>query len=133
MRTRMRLATEPSSVPTVRRAVQEALGSFASVGVMDDMRLLASEVASNAVRHARTPIGSEFELVVDLTGARVRVEVIDGGVGFDVPAPTGPHDVEPGAGVGGYGLYLVDTLSDRWGTITAPRFGVWFERDLSPD
>ena len=128
----MHLAAEPSSVPTARTVVENALGSVASLEVIEDVRLLTSEVTSNAVRHARTPIGLGLDVVVDLTLRRVRVEVLDGGVGFDPPTTGRPQTYTRGTKVGGYGLYLIDLLSDRWGTLADPRFGVWFERDLDP-
>lgn len=45
---------------------------------VDDAELIVSELATNAVRHS-TSRGGQFELVLDLTPGRVRIEVKDGG------------------------------------------------------
>ena len=51
----------------------------------------------------------------------MRVEVIDQGVGF---VPTAR--AKPKTEVGGWGLHLVETLSDRWGVHEGSTH-VWFE------
>jgi anti-sigma regulatory factor (Ser/Thr protein kinase) len=55
---------------------------------------------------------------------RVRVEVADHGPGFE-PQPRGP-DQESRSG---WGLYLVDQLSDRWGVSRTDGTAAWFEID----
>ena len=83
--------------------------------------LLASELVSNAVKHADAdPVSIRFQVMP----ACVRVEVADDGPGF---AP-GPIEAIPGE-VGGWGLYLVNELSSRWGVIDGPGSRVWFEVD----
>lgn len=80
--------------------------------------LLVSELASNAVLHARTP----FELVVDNDETRLRVEVHD-----DSPAlPTLKDYVAES--VTGRGLHMVATSADNWGfeMQDGGKF-VWFE------
>ena len=86
--------------------------------LMQVVVLLASELVSNAVRHARAElVGVRFEVLPD----RVRVEVGDRGPGFD-PAHVPPSD-------GGWGLRLVDEMADRWGAADDHGFQVWFELD----
>lgn len=83
--------------------------------------LLASELISNAVRHADAdPITLRFEVVPRY----IRVEVADHGPGFapELPAP----DL---TGLGGWGLHLVDELSSRWGVVEGDGSRVWFEVD----
>lgn len=126
VRLEMHLAAVPSSVPAVRLALEDALTSLASTQTIDDVRLLASEVTANAVRHAGVR-GHSLDVVLDVDRGVIRVEVVDGGVGFEPPRP--PRIERE---VGGYGLFLVEALSDRWGTLTSPRFGVWFERAVDP-
>jgi GAF domain-containing protein/anti-sigma regulatory factor (Ser/Thr protein kinase) len=87
-----------------------------------DLRLLATELVANAVRHTGVADGS-LELRVRLTGDVVHLSVADDGPGFEVPdrplvAPEGP---------GGWGLYLVDQCAARWGTERGDRHLVWFE------
>ena len=82
-----------------------------------DAGLVTSELASNAARHAATP----FEVVVDLGGGHVRIEVRDG-------SAKSPHqDVSPG-GPTGRGLVVVDHLASAWGADpTARGKVVWAE------
>jgi anti-sigma regulatory factor (Ser/Thr protein kinase) len=83
-----------------------------------DLRLLVSELVSNAVRHAAEPI----ELALEASADRVRAEVRDGGEGFEefLPVPSGDDAV-------GRGLYVVHRLASRWGIDRGPPFCVWFE------
>jgi anti-sigma regulatory factor (Ser/Thr protein kinase) len=87
-----------------------------------DLRLLATELVANAVRHTGVADGS-LELRVRMTGDVVHVSVADDGPGFEAPerpviAPEGP---------GGWGLYLVDQCAARWGTEHGDRHLVWLE------
>jgi anti-sigma regulatory factor (Ser/Thr protein kinase) len=87
--------------------------------VMQVLALLASELVANAVTHAGAEsIGLRFQVLPET----IRVEVADEGPGF---APN-PGELDPSA-VGGWGLYLVDQLSSRWGVIDGEGARVWFE------
>jgi anti-sigma regulatory factor (Ser/Thr protein kinase) len=112
------LPSEPGSVAEARLRVLEAVGPQLDDGQIDALRLLVSEVVTNAVRH-----GGHDEPVELLAhwNAEVRIEVTDHGTGF-TPAPrTGELD-EPG----GFGLFLVGRLADRWGVDTNDATRVWF-------
>jgi anti-sigma regulatory factor (Ser/Thr protein kinase) len=91
--------------------------------VQDDIALLVTELVTNAVRHGGAttdrPLQVEFRRQAD----RVRVEVVDPGTSFEPPAPPTSGDAS-----GGWGLFLVDQLAERWGVRPA-RAGtcVWFE------
>ena len=81
-----------------------------------DAGLVTSELASNAVRHAATP----FEVLVDLAGGRVRIEVRDGSE--RLPRQEGPN------GSTGRGLVVVDRLASAWGSAPSGRGKVvWAE------
>lgn len=83
---------------------------------MQIVTLLTSELVSNAVRHA----SSEFvDMKAEVTPYVIRVEIADNGHGF-VPRRPSPDMSRPH----GWGLYLVEELSDRWG-VNGTR--VWFE------
>jgi anti-sigma regulatory factor (Ser/Thr protein kinase) len=80
--------------------------------------LLVSELVTNAVIHARTPLAVDFELDRDL----LRVDVRDGNP--DLVRLGRPEDLASG----GRGLSLVEQTADNWGV---DRDGVgksvWFE------
>ena len=59
---------------------------------------------------------------------RVRLRMCDAGDGFEEPATPEPHP----DGEGGYGLVLLDRLSDRWGVKRNGGFCV-LVRDRPPD
>jgi anti-sigma regulatory factor (Ser/Thr protein kinase) len=94
--------------------------------VMEDVRLLVSELVTNSVRHAGTTEGDHVELDVRLKGDTLLVQVGDAGDGFD-PRPRQAEMTK----AGGWGLYLVEKLSDRWGVARNHLTRVWFEIDLS--
>ena len=77
-----------------------------------------SEVVTNAVRHGD---GAEPLELHATWNAEVRIEVSDHGDGF-TPAPRIGALDEPG----GFGLFLVGRLADRWGVETDDGTTVWF-------
>lgn len=80
--------------------------------------MLASEVITNALRHAE----GACAVAVRWTGVRVRVEVTDASPVRPKPGPGAP-DAE-----GGRGLVLVDALAADWGCAGDPAGKVvWFE------
>jgi len=117
----------PHAAPAARRALG-ALRAPLGPDLFDDVSLLVSELVTNSVRHGEVGPDGQIELNVDVGDDRVRVEVDDRGLGFD--ARTAPRmDSDRG---GGFGLYLVDHLADRWQTERhdgATR--VWFELSRS--
>jgi len=122
---RRELPIAPHAATMARRAVDELEEAGLSSVLLDDLRLLVTEVVTNAVRHG--PEHGSIELSIRAGGGGVRVEVSDPGRGFVYDGPTGPADTE-----GGWGLYLLDRLADRWGIIEEPRTRVWFEMSDRP-
>ena len=84
----------------------------------ESVRLAVSELATNAVLHARSP----FVVRVSRDHTTVRVEVFDRS-----PAPAARRDYPSGA-VTGRGLTIVERVTDDWG-VTRDHDGkwVWFE------
>jgi len=100
-------------VAEARTRVCDAIG-----GDIDTLRLLVSEVVTNAVRHGDSTRPLEVHASWD---SEVRVEVSDQGNGF-TPAPRPGAPDEPG----GFGLFLVGQLADRWGVERDRGTTVWF-------
>jgi anti-sigma regulatory factor (Ser/Thr protein kinase) len=100
--------------------VREVLVSWHLEALADTAMLLASELVTNAIRHA----GSRFEIVLEqLPVGGFRLAVSDAAAG-DWPRVNHAADDDEG----GRGMWLVDKLSNSWGT-TSGRGGktVWFE------
>lgn len=118
-RVELHLAPAPESVAEARDRLVEALSPRLDVDRLETLRLLVSEVVTNAVRHGG---GGEDVQVRASWDVHVRVEVIDHGGGF-APLPRMRAHEEPG----GYGLFLVGTLAGRWGVESNDETLVWFE------
>jgi anti-sigma regulatory factor (Ser/Thr protein kinase) len=112
----------------VARHALDGLDGRLPADQLGDVRLLVSELVTNAIRHAELADEDAIRLIVTVTEAMIRVEVRDPGRGFKVGEP--PTDPERSAG---WGLFLVETLADRWGAETEPGTTVWFELDLPAD
>jgi anti-sigma regulatory factor (Ser/Thr protein kinase) len=116
----------PASVRAARCFVLAELGRIgplAAPGTPDAeaLALLTSELASNAVRHARTP----FTVTLLAQADGLRVAVADGAPGQPRPGAV------PSGGEGGRGLALLGRLARAWGVVdhaaTRPT-----SRDLGP-
>jgi anti-sigma regulatory factor (Ser/Thr protein kinase) len=84
------------------------------------VKLLVSEVVSNAVVHpevTRASIGVSAQIEDQV----IHIEITDAGDGFE-PAPPPPPLADRG-----YGLFLVDRQSSRWGVRRGNGTTVWFE------
>lgn len=119
----LRLARRADAARTARRGLG-GLACKLDRTLLHDLELLVSELVANSVRHAsaapETPVGLE----VCVSAERVRVEVSDAGAGFTPRARTPEQSAE-----GGWGLFLVDRLADRWGVQGNGRTLVWLEID----
>lgn len=121
----LELPWEPASAAAARRMVRDALEDLApdaSSDAADLAVLLASELTSNAILHARTP----FTVSVSRTDGIVRVSVRDGSRAlpsrrrYSLTASTG-------RGVG-----LMQDCATRTGVDTdATGKTVWFEIDIA--
>ena len=106
------------------------LAPFLDRGVCENAELLVSELVTNSVRHAGLPSEASIEFSVRASPEVLMVEVADAGPGFD-HAPGRPRVVDGSAPASGWGLFLVDRIADRWGTVHMDgETRVWFE--LSP-
>jgi anti-sigma regulatory factor (Ser/Thr protein kinase) len=112
----VRLPADTRAAQVARRELDPVIDRL-SPDRRADVRLLATELVTNAFRHGRPPI----TLVIDEKPDSLRVEVADGGGGRPRRRP------EPGAD-GGWGLLLVEATADRWGVADGST-SVWFEID----
>ena len=82
-----------------------------TVATRETLKLLASELVTNAVLHAG--LGSNDPVTLDVTTQRdrVRLAVHDDGPGFAAPSAEGADPLAPG----GRGCVIVDALADAWG------------------
>lgn len=94
--------------------------------LLQDLRLLVSELVTNGVRHGGLAQDECVRLSVHVRPGSVRCEVAHPGTSFTPPE-------RPAAGSGsGWGLYLVRRIADRWGIEGGDSTCVWLEIDLGP-
>jgi anti-sigma regulatory factor (Ser/Thr protein kinase) len=118
------LAGGPYAV-TASRLALAGLEDRLDPNVLFDIRLLVSELVTNCVKHAAVGPEESIVLNVDIQDDHVRVSVVDEGPGFEPPAtPVSEQAAEAGSG---WGLFLVDQLSDSWGVERQNGATVWFE------
>ena len=125
-RIRLRVASGPEAAGRARRALV-ALGDELEPHLVEDLRLLVTELVTNSVRHADAPAEAVVDVEVSIGPQRVTVAVADGGSGFvNRPPAVGRQRMS------GWGLDLVDRLASRWGIRRLRGTCVWFELDRGP-
>jgi two-component sensor histidine kinase len=103
-----------------RRIVESEYGAWLDSRTLEDLKLVVSELATNAYLHG---IG-RIRLKLEADEGRVRVAVMDEGQGATIKIR------QVGAG-GGNGLRLVDHLCSRWGAFEGSTH-VWAELPIDP-
>ena len=121
------LPAAPGAAPLARDAIRAEVGARLGEEELEVVEVLVSELVTNAVAHAGLDAGDSLVLHLAVAPERLRVEVCDGGVGFE-PTAVGGRDGAPG----GYGLLMVDRAASRWGVATDDGNCVWFELDRHP-
>jgi anti-sigma regulatory factor (Ser/Thr protein kinase) len=106
----------PSAAAVRHRLLDELRGRGLPTRVVDDALLVASELIGNAVRHGQPLAMTDgcIKVVWEISAARVRIEVHDGGLGPVRGAPRarqGSADDERGRG-----LTIVSLLAGSWGS-----------------
>jgi PAS domain S-box-containing protein len=118
------LPADPAIVASARRQVAERLANWGLHDAAFTTELVVSELVTNAIRHAQSPI--QLRLIRDRT---LICEVSDG-------SSTAPHLRRARAfDEGGRGLLLVSRLALRWGSRQTPHGKtIWAEQALpGPD
>ena len=118
------LPASPDASATARQ-VARAFEPYLEEGRAADLSLLVSEVVSNGVRHSTADGANQIGLELSVGDEVLRAEVTDRGEGFEPDVPEEPDN----STAGGWGLYLVETLADRWGVSPSGATRVWFEFD----
>ena len=105
----LELPPTTESVPVARRFLRAELQQVGEDVDVDTAVLLGSELVTNAVLHARTPV----TLMVEVRGVVVRVAVRD-----ESPVAPRVHAFSSSAATG-RGLRLIEAMAERWGTDAA--------------
>jgi serine/threonine-protein kinase RsbW len=119
------LPLQPESASVARHSL-DGLAERLGEELLDDLRLLVTELVTNAIRHAQPSDEPWLRLNLAVNNGSIRVDVIDHGPGF-LPIADEPGFDE----TSGRGLYLVEQLADRWGVGVDGNTRVWFEIDRS--
>ncbi|MGW4568192.1 ATP-binding protein [Streptomyces sp. NPDC004561] len=103
----LHLRSAAAEVARARALVGAALTSWGCPpGVVDDGRLLVSELLANAVKHAP---GTRITLELMQIGDRLLVEVTDGSMAQPVVRQADPQEEQ------GRGMFLVQAIASAWG------------------
>ncbi|WP_240777487.1 ATP-binding protein [Nonomuraea basaltis] len=122
----VRLPGVPSQVSRARGIVTAALGR--DHPFYDDVVLLTSELATNAILHTRSGSGGSFTVTVTSSESAVRVCVADAGSDGPPCVCRSSTPASGGQATSGRGLPLIEALSHRWGfTREDGSTTVWFE------
>jgi anti-sigma regulatory factor (Ser/Thr protein kinase) len=120
----LRLVPEPEVVTTARHALDQ-LADLLPAEKLEDVRLVVSELVTNSILHAELSPNDQISLTVTVLAGSVRGRVCDSGSGFEVPSEPSPRSDMSG----GWGLPIVEMISDRWGVQHNSCACVWFEID----
>ena len=118
-----KIEPQPGAPAQARRIIAEELSSRLPGGILADIKLMVSELVASGVVHGSH--GTDDPVVLDLlVNGEVRCRVLDHGTGFAKRVAQ--------AKTRGWGLRVVEQLSDRWGMQCSPdHTEVWFERQCA--
>jgi anti-sigma regulatory factor (Ser/Thr protein kinase) len=121
------LPAVPESIPRSREVLEGLRGEL-DESVLDDLRLIVSELVTNSIRHAGLRTGDPITLEISVDETAIRLELRDRGRGFEPSViPADPFQAS------GWGLFLVSQLTDRWGVSTEGGLTkVWVEIRRNP-
>lgn len=113
----MRVPFAASSVPVARQRLRSWLSeSGTPTDVIDDARIIISELVANSVRHAQPLPGGDIEITWRLERRGLAIAVSDGGAG------TRPRKVQAASSaLAGRGMAIVESLAVTW----------WFDQSRS--
>ena len=120
-----RLDPDPRAPRTARRALDPMLAAIGD-DALDRLQLLVTELVTNSLKHGSLATSDEIVLDVYLNGDAVYAEVHDNGVEFTPRQP----NLDP-IRASGWGLWLLDKLTTRWGIDNHAGTTAWFEMPLA--
>lgn len=119
----LELTAEAISVGKARGWIDGVAAGLVADDRRGDLRLVMTEVVTNAVRHGAR--GGTLRIAATPKADFLCVQVTDDGPGL-VPRPGAMASDENG----GFGLFIVEQLTRRWGVTRENRHTrVWFEFD----
>ena len=122
----LHLLPDTAQIGTARRFVHQTLGTWGLSTQTEELQVATSELVTNAIMHGQGGVDVTLLRLAD----RLRLEVVDEGYG---PRPIQIRDTNA-TGQGGWGLRLVENISDTWGADRRPGHTlVWMEHQLPTD
>ena len=114
----------PGAPRAARTAVTDWLARAVAPRMLEDLRLIVTELVTNSVRHAELRAGDAITVRIRLAEHGLRLEVENPGTAGQIKAS------RPGARAGGgLGLQLVERLCMSWGVARERDTMVWVEME----
>jgi anti-sigma regulatory factor (Ser/Thr protein kinase) len=130
LHSRLELAALPTAVACARLHAKHLVWEWGLEQLADDIELIVSELVTNSLK-ATVALGQNgnprrmttvpwIELRLYSDGRQVLIEVWDGNHQPPVPQGLGTEGIPALGDEGGRGLFLVETLSHKWGYYATP-------------
>jgi anti-sigma regulatory factor (Ser/Thr protein kinase) len=127
----LELAALPTAVSCARLHAKQVLWEWGLTDLSEVGELIVSELVTNAVQiTAKEELSTPIRLWLSKNGVRLFIEVWDADRTPPTPKALEANGLPPREEEGGRGLFLVATLSQRWGWYPERAFGgkvVWAE------
>jgi len=113
--------------PSAPAVVRDELSQLDDLGwILGDVMLVATELVNNAVVHSGGSPHHELEVCASRNDGRLTISVHDPGLSGRHAGATSSSDLQ----IGGWGLHIVEALSERWGHERLDGYRVWAELSL---